>query len=68
MLNKILVGRYRLLKLLSSGTSTETYLAEDIHLPDRPQCINTSEVIDDLNHLLQIGITTSTLGSPGGYG
>jgi tetratricopeptide (TPR) repeat protein/tRNA A-37 threonylcarbamoyl transferase component Bud32 len=39
MLNKILVGRYSLLKLLSSGTSTETYLAEDIHLPDRPQCI-----------------------------
>jgi serine/threonine protein kinase len=38
MLNEILVGRYRILKQIGSGSGTETYLAEDIHLPDRPQC------------------------------
>jgi tetratricopeptide (TPR) repeat protein len=38
MLNETLVGRYRLLQHLSNGAFTETYLAEDIHLPDRPQC------------------------------
>ncbi|WP_019501511.1 serine/threonine-protein kinase [Pseudanabaena sp. PCC 6802] len=38
MLNETLVGRYQILQHLSSGAFTETYLAEDIHLPDRPQC------------------------------
>lgn len=39
MSNEILAERYILFKLLSSGTFAETYLAEDIHLPDRPRCV-----------------------------
>jgi tetratricopeptide (TPR) repeat protein len=38
MLNETLVGRYQMRQHLGSDAFTETYLAEDIHLPDRPQC------------------------------
>ncbi|NER36154.1 MAG: serine/threonine protein kinase [Oscillatoria sp. SIO1A7] len=37
MTGQILGGRYRILKFLGQGGFAETYIAEDIHLPDRPQ-------------------------------
>lgn len=37
--NKLLVGRYNLLKILGSGGFGYAYLAEDIQRPGNPQCV-----------------------------
>lgn len=39
MLGLLISNRYRLTKCLRQGNFCETYLAEDTHLPDNPQCI-----------------------------
>ncbi|MTJ55340.1 CHASE2 domain-containing protein [Anabaena sp. UHCC 0253] len=36
---KILSGRYQIIKVLGAGGFSETYIAEDIHRPDHPQCV-----------------------------
>ncbi len=36
---KLLNDRYQIIKPLSVGAFAETYLAKDIHNPDRPQCV-----------------------------
>ena len=38
-LEKVLVGRYKLLKILGSGGFAYAYLAEDIQRPGSPQCL-----------------------------
>lgn len=35
----ILVGRYKIIKHLSSKGSTQSYLAEDVDLPENPHCV-----------------------------
>ena len=39
MLGQLLGGRYQVLKNLSGGSFGQTYLAADVHRPDRPQCV-----------------------------
>ncbi len=39
MLGQLLGGRYQVLKTLSGGSFGQTYLASDMHRPDRPQCV-----------------------------
>lgn len=39
MLGRKLAGRYSVVKPLAEGGFGETYLAEDTHLPDSPQCV-----------------------------
>lgn len=36
---KILGGRYKIIKVLSAGGFSETYIAEDIQRPEQPQCV-----------------------------
>ncbi|MFM7406350.1 MAG: protein kinase domain-containing protein [Cuspidothrix sp.] len=36
---KILSGRYQIIKVLGAGGFGETYIAEDIQLPEHPQCV-----------------------------
>jgi len=36
---KILGGRYKITKVLGAGGFSETYIAEDIQLPDNPLCV-----------------------------
>lgn len=36
---KILAGHYQIIKVLGAGGFSETYIAEDIHRPDHPQCV-----------------------------
>ncbi|MBE9119003.1 tetratricopeptide repeat protein [Lusitaniella coriacea LEGE 07157] len=37
-MNQLLGDRYRVVKMLSSDIFGETYVAEDVQLPDRPKC------------------------------
>lgn len=39
MLGKTLTGRYKIVKLLGGGGFSQTFIAEDGHLPDRPACV-----------------------------
>ncbi|NJK42210.1 MAG: serine/threonine protein kinase, partial [Acaryochloridaceae cyanobacterium SU_2_1] len=39
MLGRKLAGRYSVVKPLAEGGFGETFLAEDTHLPDSPQCV-----------------------------
>ncbi|MCL6434223.1 MAG: tetratricopeptide repeat protein [Leptolyngbyaceae cyanobacterium HOT.MB2.61] len=39
MLGKILGGRYQITHHLGGGGFGQTYLAEDLHLPGKPQCV-----------------------------
>lgn len=39
MLGKILGGRYQITRHLGGGGFGQTYLAEDLHLPGKPQCV-----------------------------
>ena len=39
MLGQLLGGRYQVLKTLSGGSFGQTYLAADMHRPDKPQCV-----------------------------
>jgi|GEM_PF-746379 len=39
MLGRKLAGRYSVVKALAEGGFGETFLAEDTHLPDSPQCV-----------------------------
>lgn len=36
---KILGGRYKIIKVLGAGGFSETYIAEDIQRPEKPQCV-----------------------------
>ncbi|WP_353929533.1 CHASE2 domain-containing protein [Okeanomitos corallinicola TIOX110] len=36
---KILSGRYKITKVLGAGGFSETYVAEDIQLPEHPECV-----------------------------
>lgn len=39
MLAKILVGRYQIVKHLGRGGFGETFIAQDTHLPGKPECV-----------------------------
>ncbi len=39
ILGKTLTGRYKIVKLLGGGGFSQTFIAEDGHLPDRPACV-----------------------------
>lgn len=39
MIDQVLDGRYRIIQQLSSGGFAKTYLSEDIHRPNSPQCV-----------------------------
>ncbi|MDX2211961.1 MAG: serine/threonine-protein kinase [Oculatellaceae cyanobacterium bins.114] len=39
MLGKIIGGRYQIIRYLGGGGFGQTYLAEDWHLPGKPQCV-----------------------------
>ena len=39
MLGKLLGGRYQIVRHLGGGGFGQTYLAEDFHLPGKPQCV-----------------------------
>ncbi|MFM7887708.1 MAG: protein kinase domain-containing protein [Pseudanabaena sp.] len=39
MLGKTLTGRYTIIKQLGGGGFSQTFIAEDGYLPDRPQCV-----------------------------
>ena len=39
LLGQILAGRYRILSALGGGAFGQTYIAEDLQLPDNPQCV-----------------------------
>jgi|GEM_PF-363399 len=39
MLGKILGGRYQIIRHLGGGGFGQTYLASDLHLPGKPQCV-----------------------------
>ncbi|HAX86258.1 MAG TPA: protein kinase, partial [Cyanobacteria bacterium UBA11370] len=39
MLGTLLSGRYQIISQLGQGGFGQTYLAEDIHLPGKPQCV-----------------------------
>lgn len=39
MLSKILVGRYQIVKNLGGGGFGQTFIAHDIHLPGKPECV-----------------------------
>ncbi|HEY9693414.1 MAG TPA: serine/threonine-protein kinase [Oculatellaceae cyanobacterium] len=39
MLGKLLGGRYKIISHLGGGGYGQTYLAEDIHLPNNPRCV-----------------------------
>ena len=39
MLAKILVGRYQIVKHLGGGGFGETFIAQDTHLPGKPECV-----------------------------
>ncbi|MDX2097361.1 MAG: serine/threonine-protein kinase [Leptolyngbyaceae cyanobacterium bins.59] len=39
MLDKVLSGRYQITRHLGSGGFGQTFLAEDLHLPDRQRCV-----------------------------
>jgi CHASE2 domain-containing sensor protein/tRNA A-37 threonylcarbamoyl transferase component Bud32 len=38
-INSVLVGRYKLIRVLGSGGFALTYIAEDIQRPGKPQCV-----------------------------
>ena len=39
MLGKTLTGRYKIVEQLGGGGFSQTFIAEDAHLPDRPLCV-----------------------------
>ncbi|MCT7951708.1 tetratricopeptide repeat protein [Ancylothrix sp. C2] len=39
LLGKILAGRYKILSALGGGAFGQTYVAEDLQLPDNPRCV-----------------------------
>jgi serine/threonine protein kinase len=39
MLGKSLTGRYKIVEQLGGGGFSQTFIAEDAHLPDRPRCV-----------------------------
>ncbi|MCY7334200.1 MAG: serine/threonine protein kinase [Pseudanabaena sp. CAN_BIN31] len=39
MLGKTLTGRYKIVKVLGGGGFSQTFIAEDGYLPDRPSCV-----------------------------
>ena len=39
MLGKTLTGRYKIIEQLGGGGFSQTFIAEDAHLPDRPRCV-----------------------------
>jgi serine/threonine protein kinase len=39
MIGKVISGRYQIIQPLGSGGFGQTFLAEDLQLPDRPQCV-----------------------------
>ncbi|ELS34016.1 serine/threonine-protein kinase [Pseudanabaena biceps] len=39
MLGKTLTGRYKIVKMLGGGGFSQTFIAEDGYLPDRPACV-----------------------------
>lgn len=39
LLGKILAGRYKILSALGGGAFGQTYIAEDLQLPDNPRCV-----------------------------
>ena len=39
MLGKTLTGRYKIIEQLGGGGFSQTFIAEDAHLPDRPLCV-----------------------------
>ena len=39
MLGKTLTGRYKIVKILGGGGFSQTFIAEDGYLPDRPTCV-----------------------------
>ena len=51
MTGKVISGRYQIFQKLGGGGFGETFLAQDLQLPDHPQCVvkRLKPITDDTN-------------------